>query len=68
MLVPLIRFKICEVKRRLQLADCGDLFKKQLIFVVDVVVDVDNSGLSTCSRAHVCSDESQNRPKCIGSP
>lgn len=63
MLVLLTRFKICEVKLRLQLADCGDLFKKQLIFVVVV-----NSGLSTCSRAHVCSDESQNRPKCIGSP
>lgn len=61
MLVPLTRFKICEVKLPLQLADCGDLFKKQLIFVVVV-----NSGLSTCSRAHVCSDESQNRPKCIG--
>lgn len=60
MLVPLTRFKICEVKLRLQSADCGDLFKKQLI------VDVDDSGLSTCSRAHVCSDESQNRPKCIG--
>lgn len=63
MLVPLTRFKICEVKLRLQLADCRDLFKKQLIFVVVV-----NSGLSTCSRTHVCSDESQNRPKCIGSP
>lgn len=62
MLVPLTRFKICEVKLRLQSADCGDLFKKQLIVVVVVV----NSGLSTCSRAHVCSDESQNRPKCIG--
>lgn len=62
MLVTLTRFKICEVKLRLQSADCGDLFKKQLI----VDVDVDDSGLSTCSRAHVCSDESQNRPKCIG--